>query len=64
MSNKQFTLFEKDYGEVFISSDQTNGGLEVLDHFKGKLVASFGGGCKKLFVTEEKSKQEVISKNF
>lgn len=55
MKKPQLTLFEKDYGEVFISSDQTNGGMEVLDHFKGKLVASFGGGCKKLFVTEEKS---------
>jgi len=27
--------------------------MEVLEHFKGKLIASFGGGCKKLFVTEE-----------
>ena len=27
--------------------------MEVLENFKGKLVASFGGGCKKLFVTEE-----------
>jgi hypothetical protein len=34
--------------------------MEVLEHFKGKLISSFGGGCKKLFVTEEMSKQEVI----
>jgi len=27
--------------------------MEVLEHFKGKLIATFGGGFKKLFVTEE-----------
>jgi hypothetical protein len=53
MSHQQFQLFNKGYGEVFICSDQTNGSMEVLEHFKGKLIASFGGGCKKLFVTEE-----------
>ncbi|MFO0131624.1 MAG: hypothetical protein ACK52J_03740 [bacterium] len=34
--------------------------MEVLEHFKGKLIASFGGGCKKLFVTEEQSEKEGI----
>lgn len=34
--------------------------MEVLEHFKGKLIASFGGGCKKLFITEEESKDEGV----
>ena len=53
--NSKGVLFSYGYGEVFICSDQTHGAMEVLEHFKGKLIASFGGGCKKLFVTEEQS---------
>jgi len=34
--------------------------MEVLEHFKGKLIASFGGGCKKLFVSEEQSDEQVL----
>ena len=33
--------------------------MEVLEHFKAKLIATFGGGCKKLFVTEEQTDNQV-----
>ena len=51
------------FGEIFISNDECEGGLEVLQIFKGKLITSLGGGFKKLFVIEEGSNNQggVIS---
>ena len=48
------------FGEIFISNDETNGGLESLQHFKGKLITSLGGGCGKLFVIEDGVNNEGI----
>ena len=32
------------FGEIFMTSNETNGGLEMLSFFKGKLISSLGGG--------------------
>ncbi len=52
--NKQVPTF----GEVFITNEEIDGGLEILQHFKGKLITSLGGGYKKLFVIEEGTNNE------
>lgn len=51
------------FGEIFITNDESEGGMEALQIFKGKLITCLGGGFKKLFVIEEGSKNEggVIS---
>lgn len=50
------------FGEIFMTSNETNGGLEMLSFFKGKLISSLGGGQQKLFVIENnKSGEGVIS---
>ncbi|CAK72743.1 unnamed protein product (macronuclear) [Paramecium tetraurelia] len=41
------------FGEVFLTTDDVQGGLENLKLFKGKLISSLCGGCRKLFVIEE-----------
>lgn len=46
------------FGEIFITNDECEGGLEVLQIFKGKLITNLGGGFKKLFVIEEGSNNE------
>lgn len=41
------------FGEIFISSDEVEGGIENLRDFKGKLISGICGGGKKMFVLEE-----------
>ncbi len=48
------------FGEVFISNDESNGALECLKHFKGKLIINACGGFKKLFIIEEGEFNEGI----
>ena len=41
------------FGEIFITNNESEGGLEILNHFKGKSITSLGGGYKKLFILED-----------
>jgi len=41
------------FGEVFLTTDDVQGGMENLKLFKGKLISSLCGGCRKLFVIED-----------
>lgn len=41
------------FGEVYLTTDYVEGGIENLRLFKGKLISSLCGGCKKMFVIEE-----------
>jgi len=47
-------------GEVFICSDETNGLLECLSVFKGKMISSLGGGYNKLYVIQDTEENEGV----
>jgi hypothetical protein len=49
-----------EYGEIFICTEETLGGIEELVHFRGKMVSSLGGGGRKTFVLEENREQLVV----
>jgi len=57
---KDMTKNEGLFGEIFITSNETNGGLEMLGYFKGKLISSLGGGHKKLFVIESNQENQGV----
>ena len=40
-------------GEVFICSEDTNGLLESLPIFKGRMINSLGGGYNKLYIIQD-----------
>ena len=66
MNAFDFTTAPPCFGEIFIINDETQGGLECLQHFKGKLITSLGGGNKKLYVIEDGGDNEgkINYKNF
>ena len=45
--------YEPEYGEIMIASEESNGGLMIIDESKGKKIIGISGGYKKLFIFEE-----------
>ena len=44
---QDITKKSSQFGELFITNDEINGGIESLKHFCGKLVTNCCGGYKK-----------------
>ncbi|KRW99588.1 Regulator of chromosome condensation 1/beta-lactamase-inhibitor protein II [Pseudocohnilembus persalinus] len=49
------------FGEIFLTNDDLDGGIEQLKHFRGKLVNSACGGFKKLFIIEDSQNEGIVS---
>ncbi len=45
---QDFTKQTSYFGEIFITSDEVEGSLENLRHFRGKLIQNISGGNKKV----------------
>ena len=48
------------FGELFMTSDEIQGGMERLTHFSGHLLQNICGGNKKLFIIEEGHQEEGV----
>ena len=51
--NKKKIIMKPSFGEVFVTNDILNGGIENIKLFKGKLISSICGGCRKIYIIEE-----------
>lgn len=55
------TKKQGNFGEIFISNDDVEGGLEQLKHFRGKLINGACGGFKKMFIIEDDLNEGIVS---
>lgn len=46
-------VYTPQYGEIMVASEDSHGGLMMINESKGKKIISISGGSRKLFVFEE-----------